>query len=76
MSYGLENAPSFFQSFTNDILCDMLNGFVIVYLDDILVYSKTYPEHIEHIRCVLRRLLDHDLYVKDKKFEFHQKESD
>lgn len=58
----------------NNILHDMLNRFVIVYLDDILAYSRNYSEHIKHVRLVLRRLLKHGLYIKAEKCEFHQTE--
>ncbi len=49
----------------------MLNRFVIVYIDDILVYSKTLKEHIHQVRSVLLRLMEHQLYAKLEKCEFH-----
>ncbi|KAL0161331.1 hypothetical protein M9458_045056, partial [Cirrhinus mrigala] len=71
MPYGLANAPAVFQSFINEILKDFLNKFVIAYIDDILIYSKSETEHITHVRAVLSRLLDNQLYVKAEKCEFH-----
>ncbi|KAL0154822.1 hypothetical protein M9458_049085 [Cirrhinus mrigala] len=71
MPYGLANAPAVFQSFINEILKDFMNKFVIAYIDDILIFSKSEAEHITHVRAVLSRLLDHQLYVKAEKCEFH-----
>ncbi|KAL0154036.1 hypothetical protein M9458_050695, partial [Cirrhinus mrigala] len=71
MPFGLANSPSFFQAFINDVFRDMLNRWVIVYIDDILVYSNTYDEHITHVRAVLQRLISHQLYAKEEKCEFH-----
>ncbi len=50
----------------------MLNRWVIVYIDDILIYSKSLEDHVKHIGAVLRRLIDHHLYAKAEKCEFHQ----
>ncbi len=72
MPFGLANSPSVFQAFMNDIFRDMLNRWVIVYIDDILIYSNTQEEHVRHVRAVLKRLLQHQLYVKAEKCEFHQ----
>ncbi len=72
MPFGLANSPSVFQAFMNDIFCDMLDRWVIVYIDDILIYSDTQEEHVRHVRSVLKRLLQHQLYVKAEKCEFHQ----
>ncbi|XP_068504911.1 uncharacterized protein [Syngnathus scovelli] len=69
--FGLTNAPAVFQSLINDVLRDMLDKFVFVYLDDILIFSRSLPEHIKHVRAVLRRLLENSLYVKAEKCEFH-----
>ncbi|KAI2647999.1 Transposon Tf2-9 polyprotein [Labeo rohita] len=71
MPYGLANAPAVFQSFINEILKDFMNKFVIAYIDDILIFSKSEAEHISHVRAVLSRLLEHQLYVKAEKCEFH-----
>ncbi len=72
MPFGLANSPSVFQSFMNDVFRDMLDRWVIVYIDDILIYSNTLEEHISHVRSVLKRLLQYQLYAKAEKCEFHQ----
>lgn len=72
MPFGLTNAPAVFQAFVNDVLRDMLNDFVFVYLDDILIFSPDESSHVEHVRQVLHRLLQNQLYVKAEKCEFHQ----
>ena len=56
MPFGLCNAPSTFQNFVNDIFADLVEVFVVVYLDDILVYSKKFKDHVQHVREVLKRL--------------------
>lgn len=71
MPFGLTNAPAVFQALVNDVLRDMLNKFVYVYLDDILIFSKNLQEHVQHVRLVLQRLLENRLYVKAEKCEFH-----
>ncbi len=72
MPFGLVNSPSVFQAFVNDVFRDMLNRWVIVYIDDILIYSDSYEDHIKQVRSVLQRLLTHQLYAKFEKCEFHQ----
>jgi hypothetical protein len=69
MPFGLTNAPAVFQALVNDLLQDMLNKFVFVYLDDITIFSRNLEEHVAHVRSVLRRLLDNSLYVKAEKCE-------
>ena len=71
MPFGLMNAPSAFQRFINTVFADMLDVTVIVYLDDILIYSDNLEDHKKHVREVLRRLRKHGLYAKPKKCEFH-----
>uniref|UniRef100_A0A8C6M011 ribonuclease H n=1 Tax=Nothobranchius furzeri TaxID=105023 RepID=A0A8C6M011_NOTFU len=71
MPFGLTNAPAVFQSLVNSVLGDYLNQFVTVYLDDILIFSKSPTEHRQHVRAVLQRLLENHLYVKAEKCEFH-----
>uniref|UniRef100_A0A7N8YQF8 Gypsy retrotransposon integrase-like protein 1 n=1 Tax=Mastacembelus armatus TaxID=205130 RepID=A0A7N8YQF8_9TELE len=73
MPFGLTNAPAVFQNLVNDVLGDMINRFVFVYLDDILVFSSSDTEHPQHVRAVLQRLLQNRLYVKLEKCEFHTK---
>ena len=72
MPFGLTNAPAVFQALINDLLRDMLNKFVFIYLDDILIFSRNQEEHVTHIRSVLRILLDSSLYVKAEKCAFHE----
>ncbi len=72
MPFGLVNSPSVFQAFVNDVFRDMLNRWVIVYIDDILIYSDSYEDHVKQVRSVLQRLLTHQLYAKIEKCEFHQ----
>jgi hypothetical protein len=74
MPFGLSNAPAAFQRFMNDIFGDLLDNCVLVYLDDILIYSDNMDEHREHVREVLRRLRKHGLYARGDKCEFHQDE--
>ncbi len=71
MPFGLANAPAVFQAFINDVLREMLNRFVFVYLDDILIFSDSLQEHIDHIQQVLKKLLENHLFVKLEKCEFH-----
>ncbi len=72
MPFGLVNSPSVFQAFINDVFRDMLNRWVIVYMDDILIYSDSLETHISHVRAVLQRIISHQLYAKAEKCEFHQ----
>ena len=61
MPFGLTHAPAVFQALVNDLLQDILNKFVFVELDDILIFSRNLEEHVTHVRSVLRRLLDNSL---------------
>ena len=70
MSFGLMNAPAVFMDLMNRVFKDFLDAFVIVFIDDILVYSKTDGEHEEHLHQVLSRLREHRLYAKFSKCEF------
>ena len=70
MPFGLSNAPAAFQRFMNDIFSDLLDVHVIVYLDDILIYSDDPAEHKKHVREVLRRLRKHGLYARPDKCHF------
>ncbi|KAL2077728.1 hypothetical protein ACEWY4_027232 [Coilia grayii] len=72
LPFGLTNAPAVFQALVNDVLRDMLNRFVFVFLDDILIFSKSQSEHQIHVRAVLQRLLENRLFVKAEKCEFHR----
>ena len=71
MPFGLSNAPAAFQRFVNEVFADLLDVCVVVYLDDILIYSDNPDEHRAHIREVLRRLRKHHLYARADKCEFH-----
>ncbi|XP_075894338.1 uncharacterized protein LOC142896522 [Nelusetta ayraudi] len=71
MPFDLTNALAVFQALVNDVLHDMLNKHVFVYLDDILIYSRTKEDHIHHVQAVLQRLLENSLFVKAEKCEFH-----
>lgn len=62
MPFCLTNAPAVFQSLINDVLRDMLNSFVFVYLDDILIFSRDHQEHHRHVRLVLQWLLENRLF--------------
>ena len=74
MPFGLTNAPAVFQALVNDVLRDFLNVFLFVYLDDIVIFSKSEQEHLQHVHCVLQRLLENQLFVKAEKSEFHTTE--
>jgi hypothetical protein len=70
MSFGLTNAPAYFMYLMNIVFMDYLDKFVVVFIDDILIYSQNEQEHEEHLRKVLQRLRDCQLYAKLSKFEF------
>src|SRR3954466_5039199 len=70
MSFGLTNVPATFSRLMNYIFMEYLDKFVVVYLDDILIYSKTEEEHAEHLRLILEKLREHKLYAKYSKCEF------
>ncbi|XP_075481145.1 uncharacterized protein LOC142521857 [Primulina tabacum] len=70
MSFGLTNAPSVFMDLMNRVFNPYLDSFVIVFIDDILIYSKTRDLHREHLRIVLQQLRDNQLYAKFKMCEF------
>jgi hypothetical protein len=70
MSFGLTNALAYFMYLMNSVFMTELDKFMVVFIDDILVYSKNEEEHAEHLRIVLQRLRDHKLYAKLSKCEF------
>ena len=72
MPFGLTNAPAVFQALVNDVLRDIINRNVFMYLDDIPVFSETLEEHVAYVRLVLQRLLENRLYAKAEKCEFHR----
>ncbi len=72
MPYGIANAPSVFQDFMHEVLREFLHQFVLVYIDDILIYSRGEAEHRQHVAEVLQRLRKNNLFLKAEKFSFHQ----
>lgn len=74
MPFGLQGAPSTFQRMMNYYLHDFLGDFVICYLDDILIYSKTIQEHLKHLRQVLDILRKNKLFAKGSKCDLFRQE--
>jgi hypothetical protein len=74
VQFGLTNAPAVFQRFVNSLFQDLIDIYVVIYLDDILIFSTTVEEHQEHVREVMKRLRDNSLVLKKEKCEFHVKE--
>jgi hypothetical protein len=70
MSFGLTNAPAHFMYLMNSVFMRELDKFVVIFIDDILIYSENEEEHAEHLRIVLSRLREHKLYAKFSKCEF------
>jgi hypothetical protein len=70
MSFGLTNAPAHFTYLMNSVFMPELDKFVVVFIDDILIYSKNEEEHAQHLRIVLTRLREHQLYAKFSKCAF------
>ena len=67
MSFGLTNAPATFQSLMNDLFCPYLRKFILVFFDDILVYSKSWEDHLTHLHIFLNILATNDLFAKESK---------
>lgn len=72
MPYGLANAPSVFQAFMNEVFREYLHRFVLIFIDDILVYSNNLDDHKNHMSLVLQKLREYHLYLKAEKWSFHQ----
>jgi hypothetical protein len=70
MYFGLKNVPAFFMNLMNSVFMDYLDKFVVVFIDDILIYSQSEREHVDHLKMVLHRLREHQLYAKLSKCEF------
>nr|CAB3451516.1 unnamed protein product [Digitaria exilis] len=73
VSFGLTNAPAYFMNMMNKVFMDELDKFVVVFIDDILIFSETEEEHEEHLRIVLEKLRQNQLYAKFNKCEFWMK---
>src|SRR3981081_3153056 len=74
MPFGLTNAPATFMNLMQSVFSKYLDEFVIIFLDDILVYSKSFDEHLKHLECVLQTLRQHKLYAKRSTCEFSKNE--
>jgi hypothetical protein len=70
ISFGLTNTPAYFMYLMNKVFMEYLDKFVVVFIDDILVYSRNEEEHEEHLRLILQKLRDNQLYAKFSKCEF------
>jgi hypothetical protein len=70
MSFSLTNAPAHFMCLMNSVFMPELDKFMVVFIDDILIYSENKEDHAEHLRVVLTRLREHQLYAKINKCEF------
>jgi Reverse transcriptase (RNA-dependent DNA polymerase) len=71
MPFGLTNAPSVFQALMNDVFREFLDDFVMVYLDEIIIYSKSEEEHLQHVEKELQKLKNHNLFGKLSKCHFN-----
>ena len=72
--FGLKNAPAVYQRFMGHVLEDVNHKICEAYLDDVLVYSRTFPEHVENIRKIFQRFKQYGVQVKPKKCSLFQKE--
>jgi hypothetical protein len=70
MSFGLTNAPAYFMNLMNNVFMEYLDRFIVVFIDDILIYSQSDSDHEGHLRLVLQKLRDNQLYAKYSKCEF------
>jgi hypothetical protein len=70
MSFGLTNTLTYFMYLMNMVFMEYVDKFVMVFIDDILVYSKSEEEHEEHLHLALQRLQEHRLYAKLSKCQF------
>jgi hypothetical protein len=70
MPFGLANARAYFMNLMNKVFMEELDKFVVIFIDDILVYSQSAEEHGQHLRIILGKIQDHQLYAKFSKYEF------
>ncbi|CAA7029967.1 unnamed protein product [Microthlaspi erraticum] len=73
MPFGLTNAPAAFMRLMSDMFREYLDVFVIIFIDDILVYSRSLEEHVTHMRLVLEKLREQKLFAKLRKYSFWQR---
>ena len=76
MPFGLCNAPAAFQRWINEVLMGYIDMYCIVYLDDVLIYSKTLQQHRQDVSNILEAIRKSGMKVKPSKCEFHQKETE
>jgi hypothetical protein len=74
MSFGLTNAPTYFMYLMNKVFMEYLDKFVVVFINDILIYSRSEEEYEERLRLILQKLREHRLYAKLSKYEFWLKQ--
>ena len=70
MLFGLTNASEYFMNLMNKVFMEELDKFIVVFIDDILIYSRSAEEHEQHLRVILNKLRAHELYAKFSKYEF------
>jgi hypothetical protein len=73
MSFGLTNAPAYFMYLMSKVFIECLDKFIVVFINDILVYTRSEEEHEEHLRLALQKLREYRLYAKLSKCEFWMK---
>ena len=74
LPFGLKNAPAVFQRAMQSILGSALGDYALVYIDDVIIFSKNEEDHERHVKCVLKKFEEYGLVVKESKCKFHQKE--